>query len=56
LTGAVVATLTVSSTGGWGNFVAESANLTKKVTGVQDVFLTFVGGYGVGNLDWIKFS
>lgn len=56
LTGPVVATLTVGATGGWGTFAQESANLTKKLTGVQDVFLTFVGGYGVANLDWIKFS
>ncbi|MDB5319927.1 MAG: hypothetical protein JWN40_1558 [Phycisphaerales bacterium] len=55
LTGTVVATLTVASTGSWTNFIQESAAMSK-VTGVQDIYLTFVGGYGVANLDWFKFS
>lgn len=55
-TGAVVGTLTVAGTGGWGKFTAQTATLTTKVTGVQNVYLTFSGGSGVANVQSLKFS
>lgn len=54
-TGQVIGTLTVSATGGWGVYKEQSTTLSK-VTGTHDVYLTFAGGTGVGNVEWIRFS
>jgi arabinoxylan arabinofuranohydrolase len=54
-TGAVIGTLTMKSTGGWGKFTTQ-ATAVGKVTGVQDVYLTFAGGSSVANMKWFKFS
>jgi hypothetical protein len=54
-TGPVIGTLYARNTGGWGVFRAQSAGITR-TSGVRDVFLTFRGGNGVANIDWIKFN
>ncbi|MDO7171627.1 carbohydrate-binding protein [Mariniflexile sp. AS56] len=53
-TGAVIGSLTVSNTGGWQDYVTVSSSISK-LTGVQDVYLVFVGGTGsLFNLNWFK--
>ncbi|HYE17326.1 MAG TPA: carbohydrate-binding protein [Tepidisphaeraceae bacterium] len=54
-TGTVVGRLTVKSTGAWGAYQTQSVAITR-VTGVQNVYLTFEGGAGVGNVGWFKFA
>ena len=52
--GRVIGTLTVKSTGKWGTFEVQSTGIAR-TTGTHDVYLTFSGGNGVANLDWILF-
>jgi subtilisin family serine protease len=52
--GRVIGTLTVKSTGAWGAFQVQSTGIAR-TTGTHDVYLTFNGGNGVANLDWILF-
>jgi hypothetical protein len=54
-TGTVIGTLTAASTGSWTKFFTQSTSVSK-VTGVQNVYLTFAGGPFVANVQWIKFS
>ena len=54
-TGKIVGQLKVNSTGGWDIYRAQTTKLWTKVTGVHDMYLTFSGGSGVGNIDWFKF-
>lgn len=54
-TGQIIGTLTTRGTGSWGNYQAQSTSI-QTTTGVQDIYLTFSGGYGVGNIDSIQFS
>ena len=53
-TGKILGTLTVSSTGGYGIFKEQSISIAG-ISGLQDIFLTFSGGYGVGNIDYFRF-
>jgi len=53
-TGPILGTLTVASTGGYGIFKEQSIAISG-ISGVQDVYLTFSGGYGVGNIDYFRF-
>jgi subtilisin family serine protease len=53
--GRVIGTLTVKATGDWSTFQTQSTGITK-TTGSHDVYLTFSGGNGVANIDWILFS
>jgi hypothetical protein len=55
-TGAIVGTLKVANTGGWGKYTAQTATLTTKLTGVQTLYLTFAGGTGVANIQSFKFT
>jgi hypothetical protein len=55
-TGTIVGTLTVQNTGGWGVYTAQTATLTTKLTGVQNLYLTFAGGTGVANIQSFKFT
>ena len=55
-TGAIVGTLTVQSTGAWNVYTAQTATLTTKLTGVQNLYLTFSGGSGVANIQSFKFN
>jgi hypothetical protein len=56
LTGTVIGTLTVTSTGGWYTFATQTATITA-TTGVHDVYLVPVGTglSGYANIDWLKF-
>jgi hypothetical protein len=54
-TGAVIGTITVPTTGSATTFKTMSVSISK-VTQVHDVYLTFAGGTGVGNVSWFKFS
>ena len=54
-TGAVLGTLTVKSTGSWGNFQTQTLAISK-TTGVKNVYLTFEGGPAVANLNYIGFA
>lgn len=56
ITGPVFATVELSPTGGWGNFVSKEVSISYGQPGSVDVFLTFTGsprptGSG-GNIDW----
>ena len=52
-TGKILGTLTVTSTGGYGIFREQSIAIAG-ISGVQDIYLTFVGGSGVGNIDYFR--
>lgn len=54
--GPLVATLTVASTGGFMSLTEQSAAMTATFSGLQDVYLVFENGWGVGYLDWFKFA
>jgi hypothetical protein len=54
-TGTLIGTLTVSSTGGWSSYATQSTAITG-ASGVHDLYLVFVGGSGVGNIDSVKFG
>jgi hypothetical protein len=54
-TGILIGTHHMQPTGGWTEFEEQSTMLSGG-EGVQDVYLCFKGGYGVGNFDWFKFS
>jgi len=57
-TGPIVATVPVSSTGGWQNWTSTTTNLTGSATGVHSLFLTFTtsGAGDLVNLNWLRFS
>lgn len=54
-TGKIAGQLKVASTGHWDWYKVQSARLWSKISGVHDLYLTFSGGSGVGNIDWFKF-
>ncbi len=55
-TGPIIATVPVSSTGGWQTWTTATANLTGTATGVHRVYLTFTGtGGDFVNLNWLQF-
>jgi beta-glucosidase len=56
-TGPVIATVNVSSTGGWQNWVSTTVNTTS-VTGVHRLYLTFTGNSSGDfvNVNWFQFS
>ena len=45
-TGTLLGSILVSNTGGWNNFQSFSTALTQSVSGVNDLYLVFVGGAG----------
>jgi hypothetical protein len=47
---APVAVLTTTSTGAWNNFKWESTGMLSTVTGNHNVYIEFVGSYGIANL------
>jgi hypothetical protein len=55
VTGTLVGTLTVASTGGWSTFVSQTTKISG-ASGVRDLYLVFAGGDGVGNIDAFTFS
>lgn len=52
--GPLLGTLTVASTGGWSTFVTQTTPIAG-ASGVHDLYLVFVGGDGVGNVDRLQF-
>jgi hypothetical protein len=52
-TGKLLGTLNVKPTGGWEKKTIQSTAISG-ATGVQDLYLVFKGGSGVGSLDWYK--
>jgi hypothetical protein len=54
-TGTAIGTLTVASTGGWTTFATQSATISG-ANSVRDLYLTFSGGAGVGNIDALTFT
>jgi hypothetical protein len=52
-TGKILGTLTVASTGGFGAFKEQTIAISS-LSGIQDIYLTFAGGGGVGNIDYFK--
>ncbi|WP_328916883.1 MULTISPECIES: glycoside hydrolase family 3 N-terminal domain-containing protein [unclassified Streptomyces] len=57
-TGPVIATVPVTSTGGWQNWTTTTANLTTAATGKHTVYLTFTtnGTGDLVNLNWFQFK
>jgi beta-glucosidase len=57
-TGPIIATVPVSSTGGWQNWITTTTSLTAQVTGVHRLYLTFTGTPGADfvNLNWLQFA
>ena len=53
--GALIASVPVTSTGGWGTWATQSAT-AGSVSGVQDLYVVFQGGDGVGNINYFQFS
>lgn len=54
LTGTRLGMLTVAGTGGWSTFTTQTAPVAA-IGGVHDLYVTFAGGSGVGNLDSLQF-
>ena len=56
-TGVVAGTLVTRGTGGWAwqNYQTQSVAVSN-LNGVQDLYIVFVGGDGVANVDWISFA
>src|SRR5690606_15855098 len=55
LTGPVIATVNSFNTDTWYTFVDSSVNLTQTLSGVNDIYVKFVGGIGVINLKSFQF-
>jgi beta-glucosidase len=57
-TGPVIASVPVSSTGGWQAWVSLTTSLTGPATGVHTVYLTFTTSAAgdLGNLNWFQFN
>jgi parallel beta-helix repeat protein len=55
LTGPVIGTLTISSTGDWATFAPESTSISG-VTGVHDLFLIGNGSFGICDLNYFQLS
>jgi beta-glucosidase len=57
VTGPVIASFTVSNTGGWQSWGSVSTNLSASATGVHTLFITFTGSGGdFVNLNWFQFA
>jgi beta-glucosidase len=55
--GAVIASVPISNTGGWQTWGSVTTNLTSSVTGVHTVVITFTGSGGeFVNLNWFRFG
>jgi N-acetyl-beta-hexosaminidase len=57
-TGPIVASVAVTSTGGWQTWTTNTTNLTGAATGVHRLYLTFTGTAGADfvNLNWLQFN
>jgi alpha-L-fucosidase 2 len=50
-TGTVLGTCTVAGTGGWQTWITETCLLTNTITGLQNIYLVYTGGY---NVEWFS--
>ena len=57
-TGPIIASVPVTSTGGWQAWTSTTTNLSGSATGVHRVYLTFTGTAGTDfvNLNWLQFN
>ncbi|WP_433202648.1 family 20 glycosylhydrolase [Dactylosporangium sp. CS-047395] len=55
-TGPVIASVPVSSTGGWQAWISTTTALSSSATGVHTVYLTFTGTADFVNLNWFQFN
>ncbi|MEV6925121.1 family 20 glycosylhydrolase [Dactylosporangium sp. NPDC051485] len=57
-TGPIIASVPVTSTGGWQTWTSTTTNLSGSATGVHTVYLTFTGTAGADfvNLNWLQFN
>ncbi|MDX8365586.1 beta-1,3-glucanase family protein [Cytobacillus sp. IB215665] len=56
VTGTLVGTVAIQNTGGWQNWVTNTATINN-VTGTHDVYFVFKGAAeGIGNLNWVEFT
>ncbi|MEU6486140.1 beta-1,3-glucanase family protein [Streptomyces sp. NPDC046887] len=56
-TGTKIAEIDLSSTGGWAAFTTVPMNLSRPVTGIHELYLTFIGSRAdFVNLDWFRFD
>jgi hypothetical protein len=53
--GSMVGELRTRSTGSWTSYEEQSVSVSG-ASGVHTIYIKFVGGYGVGDFDWFKFS
>lgn len=54
-TGNLIGTVEYGNTGGWQNWITRTVEINE-TSGLQDVYLVFKGGSGVGNLNWFQFD
>jgi endoglucanase len=54
-TGTLIGTVSFGSTGGWQTWVTRNTAITG-ATGIQNLYVVFQGGAGVGNVNWLKFN
>lgn len=55
--GSAIATIAITGTGSWGNYQPFSIDLPETLTGVQDLYLRFVGnGWGLFNIQGFRFQ
>lgn len=55
LNGTTIATVAFGNTGGWQSWVTRTVSVGQ-VSGIEDIYLVFNGGNGIGNLNWIVFN
>jgi fibronectin type 3 domain-containing protein len=54
-TGTIIGTISFGSTGGWQTWLTKRSTITG-ATGVQNLYMVFLGGAGIANINWIKFN
>jgi fibronectin type 3 domain-containing protein len=54
-TGTLVGTVSFGSTGGWQTWTTKNVAISG-ATGTQNLYMVFLGGSGIGNVNWIKFN
>jgi aryl-phospho-beta-D-glucosidase BglC (GH1 family) len=54
-TGTLIGTVSFGNTGGWQTWVTRNTAITG-ATGTQNLYVVFLGGAGVGNVNWLKFN
>jgi beta-glucosidase len=55
INGSVIGSITFNNTGAWDNFQPQTTSIPG-TTGVHDLYLVGVGGWGIGNIDWFAFQ